>query len=223
MAETTRQLAGPHSPMRNATPILAVLGLAAAAFGQTPTGLSYETLIQQNETVVGLGAMLTMNNLVINDGKTWVLQLSTSFPDNNRDGCLFSNGFVVMREGSPLAAPSGTTLDDWAGLSLNKNGDLGMIVKIRPPLPGTVFDGAYWNSVLVAAKDQIIPVPPFLPSGATTDWDNIQVVKLNKRNEMFLFGEVINPALGRPKERAFVRYQLDGAGTILDTTVLATE
>src|SRR5262245_25071335 len=208
--------------MRNAKSILlAVLGLAGTAFGQaTPT--SIETLIQQNETVVGLGGMLSMNNLVVNDAKTWMVQISTSFPDTNRDGCLFSNGFAVLREGSPLSAPVGSTLDDWAGLSLNTHGDLGMIVKAKPAT-GLIIDGAYFNSVLVAKKDQVIDVPPFSAHAQDTDWEIIAVVKLNGINQLFLLGEVANPAVTRNRERALVRYQLDDTGNILDTTVLATE
>ena len=209
--------------MRNAKPILlALLGLAGAAFGQTPPPVTTETLLQQNETVVGLGGMLSLTNLVVNDQKTWILQLATSFPDSNRDGCLYSNGFVIMREGSPL--PNSSSLDDWAGLSLNSRGDLGMIIKVRPPIPGTIFDGAHWNGVMVAKKDQVIDVPPFSAHPTIdTDWENIQVIKLNNRNEMFLMGEVANPAITRTRERALVRYQLDDNGNILDTTVLGTE
>ena len=67
-----------------------------------------------------------------------------------------------------------------------------------------VVDGAYWNSVKVALKDQVIDVPPFDAHITDTDWETIQIVKLNASNQMFLIGEVANPALTRTRERALV-------------------
>lgn len=194
---------------------LVVLGLSpAAVFGQ-----STETLIQENETVIGLGGMQNLSNVAVNDSKTWMTLLSTTFADATRDGCILSNGFVSMREGTQLISPAGSILDEWASLSLNDRGDVGMVIQTKP-VTGPVVDGAYWNLVMVAIKDQVI-VSPLLGVGA--DWDTFQVAKLNDNNQLFIIGEVANPAVTRSRERTLVRYDLDDLGNILATTVLATE
>lgn len=204
-------------PMRHAKSVLglALLGLfPSAVFGQ-----SIQTLIKKNDTIIGLGGMVGMTYVAVNDSKTWMALLSTSFPDSTRDGCLLSNGFVTLREGSPLFAPVGSILDEWNSISLTNRGDLGMIIKARPSV-GLPVDGAFRNLVPVALKDQVI-VSPNLGAGA--DWETFAVVKMNSNNEMFVLGEVANPAVTRNKERTLVRYRLDDLGNILETTVLATE
>lgn len=203
-------------PMRNAKSILglALLGLSPSAV----LGQSTSILVQEDDTIIGLGGMIGLFGVAINDSKTWTVLLSTSFPDANRDGCILSNGFVTVREGTPLYSPAGSTLDDWNSISLSNRGDLGMLLKVKLPV-GTV-DGAFWNQVMVALRDQVV-VSPNLGAGA--DWETFAVVKLNASNELFILGEVANPAVSRSRERTLVRYRLDDLGSILDTTVLATE
>src|SRR5262245_25046326 len=152
------------------------------------------------------------------DGSVLAL-VDTDLADATQNGVLLRDGVIVLREGSPLSTPAGTTLDDWRGLVSNEHGDLGMILRVLPQV-GVAVDGAYWNGVKVAIKDQLIDAA-HVPAG--TDWETMRVVKLNSSNQMFLLGEIANPDLPRVRERALVRYDLDSAGNILETHVLATE
>lgn len=204
-------------PMRNAKSILALalLGLApSAVFGQ-----SIDTLVKKGDTIIGVGAMVAMSYLGINDSKTWMAQLATDFLDSTRDGCILSNGFVSLREGTPLFAPVGSTLDEWNSINLTNRGDLAMILRAKPSV-GASVDGAFRNLVPVAMRAAPI-VSPHLGPGST--WDSFAVVKMNSNNEMFILGEIANPAVSRSKERSLVRYRLDDLGNILETTVLGTE
>jgi len=206
--------------MRNAKTVLGlvVLGLASTA----ASGQSLESLIKSGDTVLGLGAMNNVTFLAVNDSKTWSALMSTTFDDSTRDGCILSNGFVTLREGTALLAPPGAVLDEWNSVSVTNSGDLGMLIRVKP-VTGLSFDGIYWNLVPVAKKDQTLPFPPFPVTGVLADWDTFSVVKLNTKNQLFVMGEVANPLVTRNKERSLIRYQLDDAGSITGTTVLATE
>src|SRR5688572_9781927 len=134
------------------------------------------------------------------DGSVLAL-VETDLADLTQDVVLLRDGVIVLREGSALSAPAGTTLDDWAELGPNPLGDLGMILKVRPTTGAPFFDGAYWNGVQVAIRDQVIDAPPFDAHPTDTDWDLMHAVKLNSSNTMFLLGEVANPAMPRVRER----------------------
>ena len=212
--------------MRNAKSILALalLGLAhPIAHGQTSNGTTIGTLIKKGDTVIGLGGMINMTYVAINDSKTWMALLSTDFSDGNRDGCLLSNGFVALREGTPLFAPVGSTLDEWTSINLSNRGDLGMIIRARPQI-GPPVDGVFRNLVPVTMRTQVIS-SPFLGSNPPSTWDSFSVVKMNSNNEMFVLGEIANtaPSAPRAKEKSLVRFRLDDVGNVLETTVLATE
>jgi len=216
--------------MRSAKSILglAVIGLVPSAVAGQSTPPTIDTLVKKGDTVIGLGAMIALSSgslayVGINDSKTWMALMSTDFPDGNRDGCILSNGFVTLREGSPLSAPVGSTLDEWTSINLTNRGDLAMLIKAKPAV-GPSVDGAYRNLVPVAVRGQVVS-SPFLGSSPPSTWDSFAVIKMNSNNEMFVLGEIANtaPTASRAKEKSLVRYRLDNAANILETTVLATE
>lgn len=226
-------------PMRTAKLLLglAALGLAPSApsgQGGAADAPTSETLVKQGDTVIGMGPMtFTLNWVAVDDDKRWFAQIGTDLnPDDiNRDGCILSNGFVTLREGAPLSAPAGAVLDDWSSVSLNDLGDLGMVIQVKP-LTGAGFTAVYWNLTPVAKKDDKVdaatnsvppgPLNPPTPT-APNDWDTFSVAKLNAKNQIFVIGEIVQSLTTRNKEKSLVRYQLDDAGHITGTTVLATE
>ena len=214
--------------MRNAKPILgfALLALVPSAVAGQAMPPSIVTLVKKGDTIIGLGALITMSSgslsyLGINDSKTWMALLTTDFPDPNRDSCILSNGFVTLREGTPLFAPAGSTLDDWTSINLTNRGDLAMLIREKPAVGGASIDGAYRNLVPVVLRNQQIVSPNLgIQPGV---WDTFAVIKMNSNNEMFILGDIANPNRSRAKEKSLARYRLDDLGNILETTVLATE
>jgi hypothetical protein len=194
-----------------------VLGLTPPAAAQTAT-----SLIHDSDTVIGLGAMEAMTSMAVTDSKRWMLLLDTSFSDTTRDNCLLSNGFVALRELTPLVSPVGASLDEWTSINLTNSGNLAMIIKIKTST-GTLIDGVYWNLTKVALKDEFV-VSPVFPQ--PTDWDRFNVVQMNSSNTMLVLGDVVNPVGPDPRrarEKTLVRYQLDDVGAVLSSTVLGTE
>ena len=208
--------------MRNGKLVLGLicLGLAAPVSGQT-----VKSLLKAGDTVIAMGSVNTATFHAINDAKTWMIQCTTSFPDATRDMCILSNGFVTLREGTALFAPAGAKLLSWNTLSMNNAGDLGMLIRVLPVSPAPAFDAVYWNLVPVAKKDQVVQSPVFPPPTPTipNDGETFSIVKLNAKNHLFVMGEIIQGLTTRNKERSLVRYKLDDAGRVTETTVLATE
>jgi hypothetical protein len=215
--------------MRSAKPILGftLLALLPSAVAGQAMPPSFDTLVKKGDTIIGLGAMITLSAgtlayLGVNDSKTWMTLLTTDYPDPNRDGCILSNGFVTLREGTPLSAPAGSTLDEWTSINMTNRGDLAMLIREKPAVGGASIDGAYRNLVPIALRGQRIDSPNFGGPLLST-WDTFAVIKMNSNNEMFILGDIANPNRSRAKEKSLARYRLDDLGNILETTVLATE
>ncbi|MSR61331.1 MAG: hypothetical protein EXS08_02630 [Planctomycetes bacterium] len=152
------------------------------------------------------------------DGKMWITLTDTNLADSNTDGCILRNGFVTLREGALLFSPPNSSLDDWGSIALTNRGDLGMILKVK--VGSSTFDGAFWNLLPVALKDQVVVAPPL---GPNSTWVKMDVIKMNARNDMLVLGEIQNTAVTGTKEDVLMRYRLDNLGNILETTVLWTK
>jgi hypothetical protein len=193
---------------------MALLGLPAPAAAQTVL-----PLIRNGDTVLGMGGVQSLSSIAINDGKMWTTLVDTTFPENTRDGAILRSGFLTLRENVALLAPPSSILDEWnSSIQLNNNGDLGMIVNVRPE-GAQVIQGAYFNLRLVALEDQPVN-SPVVPAG--TLWDSITVIKLNENNLMMLMGKVDGaPPNPTAKKDILARFQLDDDGNVLEETVLA--
>jgi len=208
--------------MRTQTTLLglAALGLApgwalALPGGDQPTVVP---LVQQTDTIIGIGELTSITYVSITNDRNWTAVIDTAFSDSDTDGALLRNGFVTLREGTTLFNPPGSVLDDWISVSFADNGHLGMLLRTRQG--ATVVDGAFWNLVPVALKDEVIEA---VPLGPNSDWDRFDVIKLNNRNELFVMGDIDNTSVSGTREDALIRYTLGPAGQVLDTTVLATK
>ena len=169
----------------------AILGLAVTsllpsfASAQTPT-----PLIKEHDTIIGIGAVTALTNVAVTDSKMWITLTDTDLADSSTDSCILRNGFVTLREGALLFSPPNSSLDDWSSIALTNRGDLGMLLKVK--VGTNVFDGAFWNLLPVALKDQVVVAPPL---GPNSTWLKMDVVKMNAHNEMLVLGEVQNTAI----------------------------
>jgi hypothetical protein len=199
-----------------------LLGLSALALAPTLQAQScpptVQPLVSEGDTVIGVGAIDTYNPAFIGltDNRMWTLAADTDFADVSRDVVLLRNGFVTLREGAAMIEPPGATLFSFNSVDLANNGNLGMILGTRTPTSTT----AYWNLIKVADFDTPLVSPHF---GAGTEWAKLEIVKLNSNNQMFVLGEVANPAVAGTREDALVRYDLGPQGEVLALTVLLTK
>jgi hypothetical protein len=177
-----------------------------------------QPLVSAGDTVIGVGAINSFNPAFIGltDTRMWTLVADTDFTDVQRDVVLLRNGFVTLREGASMIEPAGATLNTFNSIDLANNGNLGMLLTTRTPTSTT----AYWNLIKVADFDATLVSPHF---GAGTKWAKLDVVKLNSSNQMFVLGEVANPAVAGNREDTLIRYDLGPQGNILALTVLLTK
>jgi hypothetical protein len=190
------------------------VGIAGAASAQTA-----ELLLEQGDTVVGLGGMTVLDALQINDGKTWIAKVLTSHHDPNQDSALLRSGFVTLREGMQLTSPPGAQLDEFGSIAINARGDIAMKATLRLPGVAQGQSAVLWNLKTIVKKGDLL-VSPMV--GANTDWDLFHFAKINAAGTLLALGVVRNPAVPTPKEDTLVKIQLDALGNVLGTTVVAT-
>ena len=146
------------------------------------------------------------------------LDSDTDHPDLARDEAILRNGLVALREGDLLSAPASTTLDSFDSLSMSASGALAMCLHVL--VNGTTREALYWNSVPIALKDSLL-VSPLVGTG--TDWESFDIVQSNDANEVFVVGDVNNPANGAGRDATLCKFTLDGAGNLLSSEVLLTK
>jgi hypothetical protein len=197
-----------------------LLGLAAAgSIASMPMGqaLDQKILVKEGDTIVGLGALETISSVLINDLGMWVALIDTDHFDTVRDACILRNGFVTLREGTTLFSPPGASLDEFDSVDMSTSGHLALCVRATI---GTAREALYWNTVKVALRSDAL-VSPLV--GAGTTWDKFDVCKINAANEIFVIGDVANPANGSGLDATLCRFKLDDIGNILETEVLLTK
>lgn len=198
-----------------------LLGLAAAGSIVSTAGAQFQqkVLIKDNDTIVGIGAMESISYVQVNDIGMWTAWVQTNNSDTTRDVCILRNGFVTLREGSPLFTPPNTILDDFLSVNMSESGHLGMVLKLLVN-GSAVTHSLYWNTVMIAKRLDVLNAPPTVGSGTT--WENMDVCKINAANEVFVLGDLNNPANGTGRDPSLTRFKLDQVGNILETEVLLT-
>ncbi|MEQ1894207.1 MAG: hypothetical protein ABL998_16825 [Planctomycetota bacterium] len=172
-------------------------------------------MVKENDTIIGMGALLTMTYVQVNDSGMWTASVDTDFFDTGRDGAILRNGFVTLREGATLFAPPGAILDEIDSVNLANTGHLGLVIRIPGPK-----DAVYWNTVPLAIKDDLVG-GPLVP--ATADWDKFDFVKINDANEVFVIGEIVNASVAGAFEPTLAKFKVDDIGNILSKEVLLTK
>ena len=122
--------------------------------------MTIETLVLEGDSVDGVGLITSINNIAVNNTGHWLVEADTDHPDTDADSVLIENGVLYLREGDPVSAPEGATLDSFDSVTLNDLGDAGFNFF----LDGTddIFDdsGVYWNTVLVYQESEEAPGLP---------------------------------------------------------------
>src|SRR5262245_2608131 len=125
----------------------AILGLGVLELLSTAAAQSSHAVLQQGDTILGIGAMTLLDTVNVNDAKMWTAVIDTNFSDVNQDFAVMRSGSVTVREGMFFAFPEGSWLDEVESISINRQGALGMDVKCRVPghVPASL-DGVAYNT-----------------------------------------------------------------------------
>jgi len=151
----------------------------------------------------------------VNDQRTWLGLVDTTYSDTTADFALLRNGFVTLREGTQLFSPPGATVSDWLSISPTNSGDLGMVLNLKTA-SGSSF-GVFWNTIPLALKNGVLNVPE-VPSGTT--WITMTAVKMNTSNALVMEGQVTIPGVSG-KQDCLVRFQVDSLGNLVSTKLIA--
>ena len=180
--------------------------------------MTIETLVLEGDSVDGVGLITSINNIAVNNNGHWLVEADTDHPDTDADSVLIENGVLYLREGDPVSAPEGATLDSFDSVTLNDLGDAGFNFF----LDGTddIFDdsGVYWNTVLVYQESEEAPgLTPGTPFIGFFD------VKINSGNQLLLTASVDDPNIETSVDRALYVLDIDDSGVLVGFTLIAVE
>ncbi len=188
--------------MRRLVFALPLLSIPAA--GQTPA-----PLVQQGDDVPGIGNVLRIDNVVVNDSGDWIVEAITDHPNPAQDSVLIKNGVVVLREGDPVSAPAGAAIGEFDAVGLNRNGDVVWNFALDGTSSTADDGGIYFGSKLVIQEGTVSGAPQFAPG---TVWQKSFDVKLNNLNRVLILSYVKPPS--GPPEQALVIADLQPDGTL---------
>jgi len=177
-------------------------------------------VLKEGDVIPGLGVVTWLSGACVDDRAHGVVLVDSDFSDLLRDEALVLAGALLQaREGDPVPGPAGATIDGFSSFWRTNDGDVAMILGLRP-LVGVPFYGVYWNERLLALEDFPVGAPEV---SLDTSWHVFDALKMNADNTVLVLGEVLNPDVPGPREDVLVRFQLDSAGNLLATNVLATK
>ena len=198
---------------------LSPLALCAGAAGLYAQSIT--PLVQEGDTVPGVGVVTGIQNVAINSSGQWTVEVDTDNADTDADEVMLRDGLVYLVEGQALPLPLGATLDGFDALNRSELGFSAWNLRLDGT-PGGIADdtGVYVDTVLVVQEGGISTAPEF---SAGTPYTGFFDVKINEANQLLVVGEVDDPALSSTIDRALVRMDLDASGALLSETVVVKE
>ncbi len=188
---------------------LGLLGLSISASAQTP-----ESVVENGSTILGLGAMTSLDIVSVNNAKMWMAVIDTTWSDTNQDGVLLRSGFATVREGMFFAAPAGSWLDEMDSLSINNRGNIAMAARARQPGVAGAVEAVAFNLKFVLLKGAPY-ASPFAPAAAV--WDTVDFVRINDNNTVLAVGSLRVPS----RQSAAEKLHLDDFGNVLSKSYVA--
>ena len=185
-----------------------------------PSTGSAQTLtvpLKGGDPVSGMGAVLDIRQVFVNDSGTWFALVETDFPDLERNEALLRDGAIVLREGDLIPDPPGTMVNSIGPQWWTDDGKRAMLVGLQS-LAGS-SEGVYFGRRLLAQTNGIID-DPGLP--ANSKWKQFDAVAMNSSRTILVVGNIDTPTV--PGAEDFVaRLQLGPAGELLSTEILVRE
>jgi hypothetical protein len=204
--------------MRSLLAITLALSLAAPAYAGTTFVLT--PIAVEGDSAASIARITTIDNLAVNDGGTWLVEVDTDFADTNTDGLLLRNGALDLREGQALVLPAGSTLDSFDSITLNNAGHSGWNFFLANTGSTTTDSGIFFDANLVLQESFISTSPSFSPG---TPYIGFFDAKINDSDQIMVVASIDDPAIATTVDRAMVRLQLTPGGVLVSETVVAKE
>ena len=188
-----------------------LLVASSSLFAQTT-----DSLVKTGDPIAGVGAVTSIFTVQVLDSGRWFAHVDTDQPDPTQDTLLLNDTGIGLREGEPLTAPVPITLDEFDSIHVSAAGNLAACLRGMTVTP---LETLAWNRKVIALRDSLLVDPRV---GANTTWVTFDVCKTNAANEVFVIGDVANPAVAGPREATLCRFRLDDLGNVLASEVLLT-
>ncbi len=201
------------------TAVLAI-GLLGSAGAGAEIRFVITPAVLEGDSVPTVGVVTRIDNLIINNDGSWIVEADTDNPDTEADSVLIKDGLLLLQEGQSLAEPAGASIDSFDSLTLNSNGDSGWNFFLDGT--GGTFDdsGVYFNANLVLQESTISTAPEFSPD---TPYIGFFEVKINDPGDLLVMSSVDDPVIPTTVDRALVVWDIDESGNLLGEGVLVKE
>jgi hypothetical protein len=171
----------------------------------------------EGDAITGIGNLARLDNLEVNNAGTVWSEWDTDIADTTADSIVLRDDAVVFQEGQSTSMPAGFTLGSFDSIRANNNGDVVYNLFFDPFTVG-VDSGLFFNETLVMQEGD--PVAALSPGTVQLGFFD---VRINDANQVLVMGTVDDPNIPSAVDQALIRYDLDAAGTILGSTVIAVE
>lgn len=192
-----------------------VLALSPLAHSQ-----SFVTVVRDGDAITGAGNVTLINNVAVNDGGSYLIEVDTDFPDTDLDVALINSVGTVLLEGQSLPLPVGSLLDSFDTVNLNSSGDSCWNFFLDGTTGSSDDSGVYFNTSLLVQEGSVSSAPEFT---AGTPYRGFFEVKLNNTGDALVMASVDDPNIPSTTDRALVVLDLDASGTLLSESVFLKE
>lgn len=179
---------------------------------QTAPSFDLQSIVLEGDVVPGVGAVTRIDNITIQNGGAWFVEVDTDAVNTDADSALLTNGGLpVLQEGQPLAEPVGTTLDSFDSIQLD---DLGR-TSFNHFLDGAVTnsdDSAIYSGDAVLVREGDL-APSSFSAGST--YAGFFETKRSGGDFVLALVTVDDPLLSTGLDRAILRFEVDANDTVL--------
>lgn len=194
----------------------AVLGLAPVA----QAGDVFTLLVSEGQSVDGVGLITRFDNLAVNIGGNWIVEVDTDNANADIDGALLFNGVLLLQEGGPIE-PSPATIDSFDAILLN-NGSDSFWNLFLDGTTGTGDDsGLYLNDTLVLQEGTISTATGFSPDTPYIGFFETKMAdQVGDTISGLVMASVDDIAIESSVDRALVVFDIDAnTGTFTETVL----
>ncbi|HKX45623.1 MAG TPA: hypothetical protein VJP77_02900 [Planctomycetota bacterium] len=202
------------------SPLLFLAPLGALAPVQTGPW-TVTAIVLEGDPVAGVGNVTLVSQTEVSDTGAWLVEVDTDHADTNADGLLLLDGALYLREGQPLAAPAGASLDSFDSFFLNAQGDASFNFFLDGTLGTNDDSGIYFgaNPGLVYQEGQPITAPG--PANGAL-WQGFFETRVNDLDQVLTLGTLDVPLVGTTVDRILLLTTLSG-GAVVNEQVIALE
>jgi len=178
-----------------------------------------ETLAQIDDVVAGVGNIQSIENVAVNDNKTWLMVCDTDAP-TAVNSVVLRDGLLLYREGDGVDLPVGATIEGFVDWEIDRHGNLVQHRRICDD--GTILDGLYWNDRLMALEETQVGAIGLGPKV----WRSFDAFRINSENQVLILGNVIDEediGTSVPGTNTLVLVETNPNGDVIEKKTLVVE